>query len=241
MLEVRGVDAAYGESQALWDVSIDVAEGAIVALVGANGAGKSTLLKTVSGLMHPRRGEIRFRGRSIAATAPQDIVAAGLSHVPEGRGLFTRMTVQENLELGAYPAQARARMGESLERAYALFPRLAERRQQKAGLLSGGEQQMLAIGRAIMAQPSLLLLDEPSMGLSPVIVKDMFALVRTLRGQGVTILLVEQNVHQALQIADQAYVLQTGRIVMQGPGRELLADPAIRKAYIGSVAHEGAA
>lgn len=237
LLEVRDVDVSYGDSQALWGVSIAVAEGAIVALVGANGAGKSTLLKTISGLLRPSRGSVVFRGKPITGAAPQDIVASGLCHVPEGRGLFTRMTVQENLELGAYPAQVRARLPETLERAYALFPRLAERRAQKAGLLSGGEQQMLAIGRAIMAHPSLLVLDEPSMGLSPLIVKSLFDLVRTLNEQGVTILLVEQNVNQALQIADHAFVLQTGRVVMQGPGSELLADPAIRKAYIGSVAH----
>ncbi|MBE7416251.1 MAG: ABC transporter ATP-binding protein [Ideonella sp.] len=237
MLEVRDLDVAYGDSQALWGVSIDVPEGAIVALVGANGAGKSTLLKAISGLLRPRRGRIVFRGRAIGGAAPQDIVAAGLCHVPEGRGLFTNMTVLENLELGAYPAHVRARMRASLERAFALFPRLNERQQQKAGLLSGGEQQMLAIGRAIMAHPSLLVLDEPSMGLSPLVVKGMFDLVRTLNEQGVTILLVEQNVQQALQIADQAFVLQTGRVVMQGPGRDLLADPAIREAYIGSVGH----
>ncbi len=235
LLEVRELDVAYGDAQALWGVSIDVPEGAIVALVGANGAGKSTLLKAVSGLLRPHRGRIVFRGQAISGAAPQNIVAAGLCHVPEGRGLFTNMTVLENLELGAYPSHVRPRMRESLERAFALFPRLNERQQQKAGLLSGGEQQMLAIGRAIMAHPSLLVLDEPSMGLSPLVVKGMFDLVRTLNKQGVTILLVEQNVHQALQIADHAFVLQTGRVVMQGPGRELLADPAIREAYIGSV------
>ncbi|MCG3189291.1 MAG: High-affinity branched-chain amino acid transport ATP-binding protein LivF [Burkholderiaceae bacterium] len=237
LLEVRDLDVAYGDSQALWGVSIDVPEGAIVALVGANGAGKSTLLKAVSGLLRPRRGRIVFRGQAIGGVAPQDIVAAGLCHVPEGRGLFTNMTVLENLELGAYPSHVRPRMRESLARTFALFPRLDERQQQKAGLLSGGEQQMLAIGRAIMAHPVLLVLDEPSMGLSPLVVKGMFDLVRTLNEQGVTILLVEQNVHQALQIADHAFVLQSGRVVMQGAGRELLADPAIREAYIGSVGH----
>jgi len=237
LLEVRDLDVAYGDSQALWGVSIDVPEGAIVALVGANGAGKSTLLKAISGLLRPRRGRIVFRGQAIGGAAPQDIVAAGLCHVPEGRGLFTNMTVLENLELGAYPSHVRARMRESLDRAFTLFPRLNERQQQKAGLLSGGEQQMLAIGRAIMAHPSLLVLDEPSMGLSPLVVKGMFDLVRTLNEQGVTILLVEQNVQQALKIADHAFVLQTGRVVMQGPGRDLLADPAIREAYIGSVGH----
>ncbi len=237
LLEVSGIDAAYGDSQVLWDVSIRVDEGAIVSLVGANGAGKTSLLKAISGLLTPFKGEIVFRGRSIRGETPQEIVAAGLSHVPEGRGLFTRMTVLENLELGAYPLQVRSRMNESLQRAYALFPRLRERRQQKAGLLSGGEQQMLAIGRALMARPALLILDEPSMGLSPRIVKEMFGLVRLLNEQGVTILLIEQNVHQALQMADRAFVMQTGRVIMQGAGPELLADPAIRAAYIGNLGH----
>lgn len=235
LLEVRGLDAGYGDTQALWDVSIEVAEGSIVSLVGANGAGKSTLLKTISGLLRVRRGEILFRGQSIGDTAPQKIVAAGLSHVPEGRGLFTQMTVLENLELGAYPVSVRARTGETLERVFKLFPRLAERSSQLAGSLSGGEQQMLAIGRAVMACPALLMLDEPSMGLSPLVVKEMFGLIRALNDSGVTILLVEQNIHQALQLADQAFVLQTGRVVMRGAGHDLLADPAVRKAYIGSM------
>lgn len=235
LLEVRGLDAGYGDTQVLWDVSIDVPEGSIVSLVGANGAGKSTLLKTISGLLRVRRGEIIFRGRSIGDTAPQKIVAAGLSHVPEGRGLFTQMTVLENLELGAYPVNVRARTGETLERVFRLFPRLAERNAQLAGSLSGGEQQMLAIGRAVMACPALLVLDEPSMGLSPRVVKEMFSLIRSLNDSGVTILLVEQNIHQALQLADHAFVLQTGRILMHGAGRDLLADPAVRKAYIGSM------
>ena len=235
LLEVRGVDAGYADSQVLWDISIAVAEGSIVSLVGANGAGKSTLLKAISGLLRPRRGEIVFRGRSIGGTAPQEIVATGLSHVPEGRGLFTQMTVMENLELGAYPVKVRGRMPESLERVFTLFPRLRERSHQVASSLSGGEQQMLAIGRAVMACPALLILDEPSMGLSPLVVKEMFKLIRTLNDDGVTILLVEQNIHQALLIADHAFVLQTGRVVMQGAGRDLLADPAIRQAYIGSL------
>ncbi|HPP83087.1 MAG TPA: ABC transporter ATP-binding protein [Rubrivivax sp.] len=235
LLEVRGLDAGYGDTQALWSVSIEVAEGAIVSLVGANGAGKSTLLRAISGLIVPRRGEIVFRGRSIVGLAPQQIVAAGLSHVPEGRGLSTQMTVLENLELGAYPANVRARAADSLRRVFALFPRLRERQGQIAGSLSGGEQQMLAIGRAVMACPSLLILDEPSMGLSPLVVHEMFGLVRTLNRDGVTILLVEQNIHQALQIADDAYVLQTGHVVMRGPGAQLLEDPAIRSAYIGSI------
>ena len=235
LLEVRALDAGYGDTQALWSVSIEVAEGSIVSLVGANGAGKSTLLRAISGLVKPRRGDIVFRGRTITGVAPQQIVAAGLSHVPEGRGLFTQMTVRENLELGAYPAGVRARAPQSLARVFELFPRLREREKQIAGSLSGGEQQMLAIGRAVMACPALLILDEPSMGLSPLIVHELFGLIRTLNRDGVTILLVEQNIHQALQIADDAYVLQTGRVVLSGRGSELLADPAVRSAYIGSL------
>jgi len=222
LLEVRDLNVSYGDAHVLWDVCLHVEEGAIVSLVGANGAGKSTLLKAISGLVRPQAGEIVFRGRSIRGAAPQEIVSIGISHVPEGRGLFTQMTVLENLELGAYPAGVRARMRESLEYAFGLFPRLRERSRQKAGSLSGGEQQMLAIGRAVMARPALLILDEPSLGLSPMVVKAMFELMRTLNGQGVTILLVEQNIHQALQVARHAFVLQTGRVVMQGPGRELL-------------------
>ncbi|KAB2876500.1 MAG: ABC transporter ATP-binding protein [Ideonella sp.] len=235
LLEVRGLQAGYGEAQVLWDVSITAERGSVVALVGANGAGKSTLLKTVSGLLRPRAGEIVFDGRSIAGIAPQQIVASGLSHVPEGRGLFSRMTVLENLQLGAYPAQVRARMDESLQRTYALFPRLRERSAQRAGLMSGGEQQMLAIGRAVMACPQLLILDEPSMGLGPLVVEEVFSLIRRLHDSGVTILLVEQNVQRALRMADRAFVLKTGRVVMQGTGPELLADEQIRKAYIGSL------
>ena len=235
LLEVRGLSAGYGEAQVLWDVSIAVERGSVVALVGANGAGKSTLLRAVSGLLPARAGDIVFDGRSIAGMAPQQIVASGLSHVPEGRGLFTRMTVLENLQLGAYPAQVRAQMHESLQRTYALFPRLRERQAQRAGLMSGGEQQMLAIGRALMACPQLLILDEPSMGLGPLVVDEVFALIRRLHEGGVTILLVEQNIQRALRLADQAFVLKTGRVVMQGSGPELLADAQIRRAYIGSL------
>ncbi len=236
LLEIRSLDVHYGDAHVLFDVDLHVDEGAIVSLVGANGAGKSTLLKAVSGLVAPTDGEIRFRDRSIVGVAAQEIVGIGISHVPEGRGLFAQMTVLENLELGAYPSRQRPRMRESLARVFELFPRLDERRGQKAGSLSGGEQQMLAIGRAMMANPSLLILDEPSLGLSPIIVRTMFELVRTLNAQGMTILLVEQNIHQALQVAHHAYVLQTGHIVMQGAGPALLEDPTVRKAYIGSLA-----
>jgi branched-chain amino acid transport system ATP-binding protein len=233
LLEVKGVDVLYGDVQVIWDLSIHVQEGTIVALVGANGAGKTTLLKTISGLMHARRGEILFSGRSLGKLKPQEVVDLGISHVPEGRRLFSSLTVLENLKLGAYPPRARSLFAESLERAFSLFPVLKDRQGQKAGSLSGGEQQMLAIARALMAGPHLLMLDEPSLGLSPIFVKTIFELIHTLNKQKVTILLVEQNIHQALKIAHQAYVLKTGKIAMSGRGDELLADPEVQKAYIG--------
>ena len=233
LLEVKGVDVLYGDVQVIWDLSIHVEEGTIVALVGANGAGKTTLLKTISGLMHARRGEILFSGKSLGKMRPQEVVDLGISHVPEGRRLFSSLTVLENLKLGAYPPRARPLFAESLERAFSLFPVLKDRQGQKAGSLSGGEQQMLAIGRALMAGPHLLMLDEPSLGLSPIFVKTIFELIHALNKQKVTILLVEQNIHQALKIAHQAYVLKTGKIAMSGRGDELLADPEVQKAYIG--------
>ena len=233
LLEVEGVDVLYGDVQAVWDVSIHVDEGAIVALVGANGAGKTTLLKTISGIIHAKRGEILFSGRSLVKLKPQEVVDIGVSHVPEGRRLFSNLTVLENLKLGAYLPRARALFDTSLERAYSLFSVLKNRKDQKAGSLSGGEQQMLAIARALMAQPALLMLDEPSLGLSPIFVRTIFELIDTLNTQKVTILLVEQNINQALKIAHQAYVLKTGKIAMHGRGDELLADPEVQKAYIG--------
>jgi len=232
-LVVKGVDVLYGDVQALWDVSLEVKQGTIVSLVGANGAGKSTLLKTISGINRAKRGEILFSGKSVTHLKPQDVVDIGISHVPEGRRLFASLTVLENLKLGAYPPRARAVFGESLTKAFDLFPVLKSRQNQKAGSLSGGEQQMLAIGRAMMSQPTILMLDEPSLGLSPILVKTMFDLVASLNKQGVTMLLVEQNVRQALKIANHAYVLKNGRIVMSGGGEELLADPEVQKAYIG--------
>jgi len=210
-----------------------VKQGTIVSLVGANGAGKSTLLKTISGINRAKKGEILFSGKSVTHLKPQDVVDIGISHVPEGRRLFASLTVLENLKLGAYPPRARAVFGESLTKAFDLFPVLKSRQNQKAGSLSGGEQQMLAIGRAMMSQPTILMLDEPSLGLSPILVKTMFDLVASLNKQGVTMLLVEQNVRQALKIANHAYVLKNGRIVMNGGGEELLADPEVQKAYIG--------
>ncbi len=233
LLEVSDLDVAYGDVGALWGVSIHVDPGTIVAIVGANGAGKTTLMKAISGLVRPKRGEIRLGGASLVGRAPEEIARMGIAHVPEGRGLFRQMTVLENLELGAFQPKARPRLKQSLEKAYALFPRLKERAQQKAGSLSGGEQQMLAIARATMSDPALLILDEPSLGLSPLVVQQMFALIQTLHGQGVTILLVEQNIHQALKVAAHGLVLKTGELAMQGSGAELLADPEIQKAYMG--------
>jgi branched-chain amino acid transport system ATP-binding protein len=233
LLELKGVDVFYGDVQAVWDVSLNVAKGSIVALVGANGAGKSTLLQTVAGINRVRRGEILFSGSSIAGLKPQEVVSRGVSLVPEGRHLFANLTVLENLKLGAYLQHARAHLADSLERTYALFPVLKTRSSQKAGSLSGGEQQMLAIARAMMSEPTILMLDEPSLGLSPILVRTMFDLIGTLHKQDMTILLVEQNIFQALKIADEAYVLKTGKIVMEGKGADLLADPEIQKAYIG--------
>ncbi|WP_352814581.1 ABC transporter ATP-binding protein [Mesorhizobium sp. M0207] len=233
MLDVTNLEVAYGDVGALWGVSIHVNAGSIVAIVGANGAGKTTLLKTISGLLKPKRGEIFLSGAPLAGKAPEEIAAMGIAHVPEGRGLFRQMTVLENLELGAFQPKVRKRFKQSLEKAYTLFPRLKERAGQKAGSLSGGEQQMLAIARATMSDPSLLILDEPSLGLSPIVVQQMFALIETLHKQGVTILLVEQNIHQALKVADYAFVLKTGELAMQGTGAELIADPEIQKAYMG--------
>ena len=233
MLEIQGLDVFYGDVQAVWDVSLHVDEGSIVALVGANGAGKSTLLKTISGITPAERGAILFSGKSLTNLPPQDIVDMGISHVPEGRRLFSNLTVLENLKLGAYTPRARRVIAESLARAFDLFTVLRDRRNQKAGSLSGGEQQMLAIARAMMSRPRILMLDEPSLGLSPTLVRTMFELIMNLNRQKVTILLVEQNIHQALKIADQAYVLKNGNITMSGRGEELLSSPEVQKAYIG--------
>jgi branched-chain amino acid transport system ATP-binding protein len=233
LLEIKGIDVFYGDVQAVGDVSIEVEEGSIVALVGANGAGKSTLLKSIAGLNHPRNGEIVFKGQPLGELRPDHVVDLGIAFVPEGRGLFANLTVLENLRLGAFPSRARSHARTSLGRALELFPVLRDRVNQKAGSLSGGEQQMLAIGRALMAMPDLLMLDEPSLGLSPLIVKEIFKLIHALNAQKTTILLVEQNIHQALKIAHNAYVLKTGKIVMQGTGQQLLCDPEVQKAYIG--------
>jgi branched-chain amino acid transport system ATP-binding protein len=233
MLQVSGLQVAYGDVQALWGIDFDVPAGRIVALLGANGAGKTTTLRAISGLIRPRAGRVRFDGRDLGALAPHAIVALGLGHIPEGRRLWPGMTVRENLELGAFPARARPHMRASLEWVLRLFPRLAEREGQLAGTLSGGEQQMLAIGRALMARPRLLMLDEPSLGLAPLVVTELFRIIQTVNGEGVTVLLVEQNVHQALGIADQGFVLETGRVVTAGAARALLDDPYIKEAYLG--------
>jgi branched-chain amino acid transport system ATP-binding protein len=233
LLEIEGIDVYYGDVQALYDVSLTVDQGSIVALVGANGAGKSTLLKTISRLTRLKGGTITFDGKPLSGKKPEAVVGMGISHVPEGRGLFSELTVLENLKLGAYPSQARRNVNESLDRCYQLFPILQDRIEQKAGSLSGGEQQMLAIARGLMSQPKILMLDEPSLGLSPILVRTMFELIAELNEQQVTILLVEQNIHQALKIAHHAYVMKTGKIVMQGPGNELLCDPEVQNAYIG--------
>ncbi len=235
LLEIDDLHVSYGDLPALSGVSIRVNVGEIVTIVGANGAGKSTLMRTISGLMRPTSGDIRLNGQSIVRVPPEQVTALGISHVPEGRGLFNQMTVLENLELGAFQPAARSRVKESLEEAYTLFPKLRERMHQKAGSLSGGEQQMLAIARATMAHPKLLILDEPSLGLSPIVVQDMFKIIKALHAKGVNILLVEQNIHQALDVADYGFVLQTGAVVMEGDAKTLLTDPEIKKAYMGEL------
>ncbi len=234
MLEVRELDVYYGEIPALTGVSLSVARGEIVALLGNNGAGKTTTLRTISGLLAPRAGDVMLDGESLCGLPPHVIVRRGIAHVPEGRRVFNRLTVKENLEMGAY-ARADARITADLERVLALFPRLRERRAQVAGTLSGGEQQMLAIGRALMASPQLLLLDEPSMGLAPVLVEQIFETVRDINRQGTTILLVEQNAALALDVARRAYVLETGNIVLSGGATELAQNEDVRRAYLGEI------
>ncbi len=233
LLEVKGISVSYGDIQALWDVSMEVNEGSIVTMVGANGAGKTTLLKTISGLVRATKGDILLEGKSITHLSPEQVVDHGLVHVPEGRRLFGQLTVIENLRLGAYIPRVRQKFDQSLERVFGLFPVLKNRKEQKAGSLSGGEQQMLAIGRALMAEPKILMLDEPSLGLSPILVRTIFQLIDALNKQKTTILLVEQNVNQALKIAQQAYVLKTGKVVMSGECEILLNNDEIQRAYIG--------
>ncbi|HET8538293.1 MAG TPA: ABC transporter ATP-binding protein [Anaeromyxobacter sp.] len=237
MLRLRNVDAGYGKLTVLRRVTLHVSAGEIVTIVGANGAGKTTLLETVAGLVRARAGEIAFDGQPVERLAPERIVARGCSLVPEGRQVFATMPVRENLLLGAHVQYARGRrheVAEDLERVFGLFPILRSRAGQLAGTLSGGEQQMLAIGRALMARPKLMMLDEPSMGLAPLVVKDIFAILRRVREAGTTVLLVEQNARSALRIADRGYVLETGRIVLQGTAEELLANRDVQRAYLGS-------
>ena len=231
MLKVDNIQVYYGPIHAIKGVSFEVKQGEVVALIGANGAGKSTTLKTVSGLMHPRSGSIHFLDKDITHTEAHKLVYDGLSHVPEGRQVFLQMTVQENLEMGAFSRKGSIK--EDLEDIFTRFPRLKERRRQVAGTLSGGEQQMLAMGRAMMCQPKLLMLDEPSMGLSPILVDQIFDIIRELPAAGPTILLVEQNANKALEVCDRAYVLETGGITLSGTGAELMASEAVKKAYLG--------
>ena len=232
MLNIQGINVYYGNIHAIKDVSFHVHPGEIVTLIGANGAGKSTVLKTISGLLRTKTGEITFDGHDIRSTAPHKIVGMGLAHVPEGRRVFLSMTVEENLEMGAF-TQPISGVSVSLADVYERFPRLKERRRQVAGTLSGGEQQMLAMGRALMSRPRLLMLDEPSMGLAPILVQQIFDIIRELHAAGTTILLVEQNARMALSIADRGYVLETGCIVLEGTGQELMQSDAVKKAYLG--------
>jgi branched-chain amino acid transport system ATP-binding protein len=233
MLEVCNIDTRYGKVQALWDICLEVNQAEIVALVGSNGAGKTTLVNTISGLQRPASGSVVFQGKRIDDLPSHAIVGLGISHVPQGGRIFPDMNVRENLEMGSYPIHAWKQRTETFEQVYQLFPRLQERQNQLARTLSGGEHQMLAIGRALMSKPTLCIFDEPSYGLAPLLVKEMFRIIQNLRDQGITILLIEQNVHRALEIADRAYVLENGRISLQGDCDELLQSDHVRKAYLG--------
>jgi branched-chain amino acid transport system ATP-binding protein len=240
ILSVDDLHVRYGATEALAAVSLRLEEGEIVTVLGANGAGKSTLLRAISGLLACHAGAVSFRGESLAKVAPYDIVVRGISHAPEGRKVFATLTVEENLNLGAFTRRGRrAEVEQARERVFGLFPLLKERRRQLAGTLSGGEQQMLAIGRALMSTPRVLLLDEPSLGLAPILVRLIFDIIREIGRQGVAILLVEQNAHQALALASRGYVLETGRITLEGPAAHLAADPRIREAYLGGAALKG--
>ena len=233
VLEVEGIHTYYGTIEALKGVTLEVRDGEIVTLIGANGAGKSTTLRSINGLNHPRKGTIRFMGEDITTTAAHKIVKRGISQSPEGRKLFPRMSVEENLEMGAFQRTDRSGIGEDMERVFELFPRLRERRHQKAGTLSGGEQQMCAIGRAMMAHPKLLMLDEPSMGLAPIFVDRIFETIVEINKQGTPVLLVEQNALMALDTAHRAYVMETGKITLEGPAAELKTNERVQKAYLG--------
>ena len=234
LLELANIHSYYGRIHALKGIALTVEEGEIVTLIGANGAGKSTTLRVISGLVRPREGQVRLAGRELTHLAPHEVTIAGVGHVPEGRGIFPRLTTLENLEMGAYTVRSQAEIQRRLEEVFVLFPRLKERLHQKGGTLSGGEQQMLATARGLMMRPKILLLDEPSMGLAPVLVETIFDIIRDLnRREGTTILLVEQNALMALRIAARAYVIETGRIVLSGPARDIAQDAQVKKAYLG--------
>jgi len=233
VLQVKDIDVYYGAIHALKKMSLEVEQGSIVTLIGANGAGKTTTLKTISGILRPRSGSVFFKDIDISKVAPEKIVGMGISQVPEGRRVFASMSVLENLEMGAYLRKNKKEIADDMDNVFVRFPRLKERRKQMAGTLSGGEQQMLAIGRALMARPQLLLMDEPSMGLAPLLVKEIFTIIKDINERGTTILLVEQNAHMALSIADKAYVIETGEIVLKGSAEQLLTSEDVKKAYLG--------
>jgi len=233
MLKVENINVFYGDLQVLWGVSFEVLDGEILVLVGANGAGKSTTLKTISGILKPKIGSIHFKGARLDLLPADQVISHGVVHVPEARRLFREMTVEENLVMGSLAPEAKKRRAETLAWVYELFPRMKERRKQMAGTMSGGEQQMAAIGRGLMALPKLLMFDEPSLGLAPILVEDVFNIVKKINGEGVTVLLVEQNVRQTLALCDRAYVLENGRVVLQGTGKELMADDHVKEAYLG--------
>jgi len=233
MLKVSGIDVYYGDLQVLWDVSFEVREGEILVLVGANGAGKSTTLKAISGLVRPRRGEIAFHDVRLDQLPPDKVIGRGVVHVPEARRLFREMTVEENLVMGSLSPEAKKRRAETLDWVYELFPRMKERRRQVAGTMSGGEQQMCAIGRGLMARPKVLMFDEPSLGLSPILVQEVFEIAKRINREGVTVLLVEQNVRQTLGMCNRAYVLENGRVVLHGTGKELMDNEHVKAAFLG--------
>jgi branched-chain amino acid transport system ATP-binding protein len=233
MLEIKNIDVFYGDVQVVWGVTFEVKKGEVVALIGANGAGKSTTLKTISGILRPKKGEIIFDGVPINKVEPYKLIETGLALCPEARRLFVDMTVEENLDMGSLRGEAKKQRQKTKEMVFELFPRLSERRRQLAGTLSGGEQQMVAIGRGLMSLPKLLMFDEPSLGLAPILVREIFAVIKKIRQEGTTVLIVEQNTKQTLSIADRAYVLETGKITLQGTGQALLNDEHVKKAYLG--------
>jgi branched-chain amino acid transport system ATP-binding protein len=233
MLKVNGIDVFYGDLQVLWEVSFEVKKEEILVLVGANGAGKSTTIRTISSLLTPRKGSVEFDGVRLDKTPPYHVIEHGVVHVPEGRKLFPQMSVEENLIMGTLYGEAKARRTQTMERVYGLFPRLRERRKQLAGTLSGGEQQMLAVGRGLMSLPKLMMFDEPSLGLAPILVQEIFRIVRKINEEGVTVLLVEQNVRQTLSMCHRAYVLENGRVILEGTGEALIANQHVKEAYLG--------